>query len=266
MLRYERDKHELLLLQWFLTLRSDPTEFENLFAEPLRNLTTILNWAERNVEIMFEMDTAGISMAAWVEPFISGAFFGAWCRKDRRGAKSHLKFMTEAYDAALETFPVLIGVTKQAKLHSVHVGMGYEYVGEIKTLFDGAPARVYQMTRETRANERINRRREIERRHQYVQSLRSNSGEIRTTEARGNGTDAKPPSRANKRSPKNGRNHRPDTNRKPRGGRSTPSGVDEHSGDEGFSGEGGTRGQQLRARDYGESERAAERERSVNSD
>ena len=39
---YRQRNDELLMLYWFLNLRADPVEFENLFMESVRNLTWML--------------------------------------------------------------------------------------------------------------------------------------------------------------------------------------------------------------------------------
>jgi hypothetical protein len=159
---YDPKKHEWFLVYWYTELNKDETELNNLFCKPLQSLTQILIWAKNSVNIMFENDDEGIRFAAWCAPEMSGAEFGAWCRKSWRGTKAHLKFMDEAYERALSMYPVLIGRTKQEKLHRLHLRMGYEFVGVVPGLFDGSPVREYYMTRQTR-DERRNRRHDAER-------------------------------------------------------------------------------------------------------
>lgn len=148
MIAYEREKHEVLLVEWFYKLQQDPVEYENLFAKPLRNLTTLLNWAANQAQLMIAYDTT-LWAAAWVTPVLSGAEFGAWIRKDKRKSISQVAFIHQCYKKALEVFPVLIGITRQPHLHQLHLSLGYQLVGEIPHLFDGLPAMVYSLTKES---------------------------------------------------------------------------------------------------------------------
>jgi hypothetical protein len=156
---YDPAKDELLVLYWFLNLRSDPVEFENLFCEPLRNLTTILSWTKNSVSLMIDVDDDGIRFAAWCSPYLSGAEFGCWLRKDSRRTKAALRFISEALDRALSQYPTLMGLTRQPDLHLVHIGLGYDYLGEIPEMFDGKPARVYILTRQGREEAKRGERR-----------------------------------------------------------------------------------------------------------
>lgn len=146
---YDPVRHEALLTAWYFELRSDPAEFANLFNESLRNLTELLWWAKHTVKLVFVADNAGLWGTAWVEPVLSGAFFGTWIRKDRRALPSAYAFVRHAQLAALETFPVLLGITKQSKLHDIHIAMGYELVGQVPALFDKSDAWVYKLTKES---------------------------------------------------------------------------------------------------------------------
>jgi hypothetical protein len=240
---YEADKHELLMLYWYLELRKDRTEFENLFAEPLRNLTSILSWAKNSVSIMFDNDDAGIRFAAWCAPYLSGAEFGAWSRHDVRGSKAHLRFMDQAYDKALSQYPTLIGLTKQPQLHNIHLKMGYEFKCEIPGLFDGAPALVYIMTAESRANRAEARRIINNGRRQQQQDKHGNGKQpIRTSHRkvrevvspRGEGVRV-----SGNGSTQNGGSERADTDHQPRRGRKPRSRVHIESIDTGSPSEGG---------------------------
>lgn len=229
---YDPAKHELLILYWYLELRKDPVEFENLFCEPLRSLTSILIWAKNNVSIMFDADDDGIRFAAWCAPFLTGAEFGAWARKSQRGTKAHLAFMNEAYDKALSQYPVLIGLTKQERLHRLHLRMGYEFVGKVPTLFDGAPVLEYFMTRETRDG----RRKQQDIHRNGKQSLRGADSAVRQSvpavseSVRGTGNG----------SAENGGSERTDPDHKPRRGRKPRSRVAGEHAAAGIIGESGS--------------------------
>ena len=148
---YDPKRHEALVCDWWLRrLAPDADERSRLFHSSLHSLTKILWWASHDVKLAFEMDSDGIWAAAWLSPYMSGAEAGAWFRKDKRRTIAAYRFIRQFYDAALKHFPVLVGITKQAELHDLHLALGYQYVGEIPGLFDSAPAKIYAMTQESR--------------------------------------------------------------------------------------------------------------------
>ena len=148
---YDAAKHEALVADWwFRRLAPDPDERNRLFHSSLHSLTKILWWAAHDVKLAFEYDADGISMAAWISPYMSGAEAGAWLRADKRRTVAAFKFIRKFYDAALQHFPVIVGLTKQPELHDLHLALGYRYVGEIPSLFDSVPAKIYAMTSESR--------------------------------------------------------------------------------------------------------------------
>jgi len=171
---YDPAKHEMLLLKWYLDIMAKPDEFQKLFMKPLRQLTAMLTWAATQVRMGFEMDGDGISMIAWVEPCMSGAFFGAWVREEQRKGIKQFTFIRQAYKWALEFFPVLIGVTKQPELHDLHIALGYQYVGKIEHLFDDDPAMLYMLDREHFYGRR--RRKDLNLKQQHIQPVRAIAG------------------------------------------------------------------------------------------
>ena len=155
---YDPAKHETLVVKWYLSeLRASPDELDKMFHSSLRSLTDILWWAANKVKLAFEFDADGIAMAAWLSPYMSGAEVGVWIRKDKRTAYQSVVFVNRFYKAALQHYPVLIGITQRPELRKIHLALGYQFVGEIESLFDGATARVYKMTEQTRKEARANR-------------------------------------------------------------------------------------------------------------
>lgn len=149
-IQYDPKKHQMLALKWFLDLQGDQRELDNLFAKPLHNLTAILYWMSHQVSFGFELDEGGIWAAAWVEPCLSGAYFGAWTRKSKRHTKAALRFINQAYEIALGRYPVICGVTCQPELHKLHIKLGYIYGCTIPGFFEGKDAMLFYMTRESR--------------------------------------------------------------------------------------------------------------------
>jgi len=83
-----------------------------------------------------------------MEPAMSGAFFGLWCRDIRRHGKGILEATEEALDYGLSWYPVLMGVTKQENLLDAHRKLGYNVMGKMPAIFDGEDAWVVYITRE----------------------------------------------------------------------------------------------------------------------
>jgi hypothetical protein len=172
MILYERERHEMLALKFYLDISADREEFENLLAKPMRSLTPFLNWVANSVKLAFELDEAGIWAAAWLEPYGDGAFFGAWIRPKMRGTIQAWVFINRAYRLAFEHFPVIVGLTRRPELDRLHRALGYVRVGVIPKWFDGKDAIIYALSKESYYG---SRRRKDE--HEYDQQpLRATVG------------------------------------------------------------------------------------------
>jgi len=178
-IEYDRDKHEMLVVNWYVQeLAAKPAEFANLFAKPLRNLTEILFWSARTVKLYFELDIRGIWIASWVEPCMSGAYWGVWVREDKRKSKAMLAHVNQSLDFALTHFPVLMAPTKQPRLQKEMERLGWIREGQIPHLFDGDAAGVYWLDKESR-DARFGRRKKFKQHKQPIESLRPDLGRDR---------------------------------------------------------------------------------------
>ena len=175
MIEYDRERHEMLILKWYLDLNSKPQEFSNLFAKPLRNLTEILFWSARTVKLYFEIDVAGIWIATWFVPDLSGAFWGIWVREDKRQTKAMLAHVNESLELGLAHFPVLMANTKQPRLRSEMERLGWVHQGEVPHLFDGDASSIYWMDRGSRDGRR--RRKIIDEQPEHEQPVGRRFGE-----------------------------------------------------------------------------------------
>lgn len=233
---YDRDRDESLIVGWYFSLKSDPVEFSNLFMKPLRNLTHLLLWAERDVKVMFEEDEDGIWACSWAEPYGSDAFFGSWIRKDKRGTFAAVAFIRRCFRLCFEHFHAIIGITKQPDLDKLHLALGYRFVGEFSTLFDGSPARVYELTSEA-FHERRRREKQSVGEQLDILSVRADSGEVRQERA----ADLPATEQPDRRGDQNGRSELRDTPDKPKRGRKPRhviAGNDGHAAGVGESGLG----------------------------
>lgn len=179
MIAYDALKHEMLILQWHLNLKTDPEEYDKLFADSTHTLTSLLHWATSTVMLAFEMDKDGVWAACWVEPCLNAVWFGSWIRRDKRHTKSALKFINEAYARVLDKFPTILGLTSQPKLADLHIKLGYKFGCRVPGMFNGKDALIFIMTRESRearherSSRRIRPRREnIVIDEQHAESLR----------------------------------------------------------------------------------------------
>jgi len=207
MLIYDPDRHETLVVDWFLRqLRGHPEELENLFASPLRSLTEILGWAKHTVKIMFEMDNGGIWIASWVEPVLSGAYYGLWVRQDKRQTKGMLKHVDEVLDYSLTQFPVLMAITKQARLQDEMERLGFVKQGDIPFLFDGHDAGIYFLTKESRDGRKW-RRQDLK--SKLAESLRASVGEVREPIVQERPADSGPAVQPDGGGPPDGRGEQP---------------------------------------------------------
>lgn len=171
---YEPLKHEMLVLQWHLNLKTEPEEYDKIFADQNHTLTNLLSYVSSSVILGFEMDKGGIWAACWVEPCLNAAWFSSWIRKDKRHTKSALKFINEAYARVLDKFPTIMGLTSQPDLADLHIKLGYNYGCRIPGMFNGKDALLFVMTRETReARKHGNVRRQRENGQQHTESAES---------------------------------------------------------------------------------------------
>jgi hypothetical protein len=248
---YDPTQHEIILTDWYLRqLLSEPEEFQQLFAKPLRSLTEILNWAKNTVKVIFELDALGVTRAAWYAPDLSGAWFGCWMRKDKRGEVGAVVFIRNAYRYGLEFFPVLISLTKQERLDPVLRRLGNEYVGKVPYLFDGEAAFVYVQTKESFYGQ-LYERRGKDRDQLTKLSLRAAVGAIREPAVQDVQTDRAAPSVANGRRASNRRRQRTNTHRRRQHGRSAPSVQQQLPEPEEPTGSIGTAEQFIRPTDFG---------------
>lgn len=122
-------------------------ELKQTVAENARSLPGFFRMLEPPTVALFVTDEQGAWVLAWCEPCFNGAFFSLWVRPDKR-SKDALPTVYELYEMALGRWPVLMGVTKQARLLSSHEKMGYKLLGQIPGLFDGEDAFLLVLTKE----------------------------------------------------------------------------------------------------------------------
>ncbi len=107
---YDWRGEEWLLLDWYHRLITSGDMVTTMTAD-MKHLSNFLMYFRTKVTLAYSADNDGIWFASWVEPIMSGAFFGAWIRKDKRQSPTALKLLTQVYDEAFKVFVVLIGLS-----------------------------------------------------------------------------------------------------------------------------------------------------------
>ena len=248
MILYQRERHEHLLVAFYFELKRDPVELADLFMQPLQNLTNFLWWAEHTVKFMFAKDAQGIWAAAWVEPIMSGAFFGTWIRKEKRKGVGQYAFVNHCINVSLDTFPILIALTQRRELDTIMRRLGFEGGEEYPHLFAGNTALAYKLTTETRRNRYGWKRRRQEHIDGNIeQPLRADAGEVREVGA----ADIPAVEHADRGSVADGGRERGDTDNQPEPRRRTRRRIYVVGEHEAGAGAGGTVENLVRAGDNG---------------
>lgn len=222
-------------MAWYYSLKTDQAEFENLFDEPIRHLGTFLNFIENRVKFVFQFDDDGIKYAAWIEPWMSGAFLGFWSRADQRKGVGQIAFAHRVLQRALRAYSVIIGITRRSELHKIHLALGYKLMGEgIPKLFDGKTAFVYVLTQESY---------DVRKQHRFrikhvIEPLRADDGAVHEGES----ADLQGFVEPNRGGPALGRSKRPDSPDKPKRGRKPRSKLNLNGKHEAGVSEGGIGG------------------------
>lgn len=145
---YRWQTEEYMLIDWYNKLVSTG-EMYTTFGADMRHMSTFLTFFRARVTMGYANDEKGIYFACWVEPFLSGGFFGVWIREDKRHTITALKLIKEAYTEAFKMCTVLIGICKQPYLAKVHAQLGYKKMGTVPALWNGEDTDVYTITKDS---------------------------------------------------------------------------------------------------------------------
>ena len=139
--------HDIAVADWWGQLKTSG-DLIKLFAADEQSMSRFMRDMRRPTELVFQLDAGGrICRAAWFQPFTIGALASIWLREDSRHSASALKFVYEVLDHATRTWPVLVGITKQAELLDAHRKLGYTITDPIPAAWDGEPAWFLTLTR-----------------------------------------------------------------------------------------------------------------------
>ena len=146
MITYDRSApHDVALAAWWARLQATG-DLDRTFLPTMRPLGAFLAYWRGNVVLFFDIDDAGLTAAAWLEPVMSGAFYSLWLRPDRRKSKASLAFVRATLERGLATWPVLLGLTRQPALLAGHRKLGYRVCADIPHLWDGDTVHLVALT------------------------------------------------------------------------------------------------------------------------
>jgi hypothetical protein len=144
---YDWKSDEFMLIDWYAQLIQSG-DMAVTFTPDMRYMSSFLGYFRGRATLGYSCDSRGIYFACWIEPFLSGAFFGIWIREPYRTRPVALKLTIEAYDAAFQTATVLIGICKQEHLRELHEKLGYQRLATIPALWSGDSVDAYAITKD----------------------------------------------------------------------------------------------------------------------
>jgi hypothetical protein len=153
---YDYTTQEWLLVAWYQELVESGDMYVT-FASDMRYLSNFLQFFRGRVTLGYSADERGIWFALWVEPMMSGAYWGVWIRKDKRHTVSAFKALAFGIDEALKYFTCIIGICKQEHLRDIHLKLGFKKLGVIPALWDGEDVDAYVLTRDGWTNRKEQR-------------------------------------------------------------------------------------------------------------
>ena len=144
---YNWQTDEFLLIDWYAQLVQSG-DMSVTFTPDMRYMSNFLGYFRGRSTLGYSCDSRGIYFACWLEPFLSGAFFGIWIRESHRTTSAALRLTIEAYNEAFKFATVLIGICKQEHLRELHKKLGYTHTTSIPALWNGEAVDVYAITRD----------------------------------------------------------------------------------------------------------------------
>lgn len=147
------EAQDWIVLQWFAHMKA-VGEIYYVFAgkqTPYHFLRQHQTESALHLQLGFD---GKVCCAAWIEPFMTGAFFGLYVREDVRKSRRSLRFVQRAYAWAFAHYPTLIGVVSGSrpdleKVITEHHKLGYTGPVVVPFVFGGGDAYVFYVTRNT---------------------------------------------------------------------------------------------------------------------
>jgi hypothetical protein len=144
-----------MILDWWSQLVTT-TELDEIFSKSCYSLSKFYKLFQRPNWLFYKANKEGLQLAVWAEPAFSTAFVGMWVAPTSRHSKSVFRSIQLIYYTLFTFFHCLMGVTKQEKLLTTHVKLGYNVVGKVDGLLDDQPAWIVHLSKKSFENSRLN--------------------------------------------------------------------------------------------------------------
>jgi len=146
---------DLLLANWWGTM-GEADELKDVFTSEYALLSRFMAGFQAPTILLYAEDEQGIWFAVWADHLMSGAFFGMWCRADKRPGLGHpsdepVQVGYECLDTLFSVYPILFMVTRDPHIVQMGMGLGGKVLGAVPHIFDGDAAFVSYLTREAYA-------------------------------------------------------------------------------------------------------------------
>ena len=150
-----RPEEDNMILDWWSHLVTT-TELDEIFSKSCYSLSKFYKLFQRPSWLFYLADKGSIKLAIWAEPTFSTAFVGMWVAPDSRHSKNVFRSIQLIYHILFTFFHCVMGVTKQEKLLTTHVKLGYNVVGKVDGLMDEQPAWIVSLSKKSFENSRLN--------------------------------------------------------------------------------------------------------------
>jgi len=129
---------ELALFRWWMHL-IESDEMEKTFAPSARSVSGFYSVFESPSIMVYSLEGDDIWFAAWFHPIpdSSACYMGLWVRANRRMARKAWGITKAVYEAALNVWPIILGITLQEELLEPHKRIGYKILSELPKFYDG---------------------------------------------------------------------------------------------------------------------------------
>lgn len=139
---------DILLLRWWQQMVEDG-ELLEVFGDCVATPSGFLSvFADTRTTLYYTADENGIGLALWYEPFMGNTALGMWGRKDWR-KRRWWDALKATLAEQLETFPMIIAMTRNKNLVVAGPEMGFVKLGQVPYLYRGDTCDILYCTRES---------------------------------------------------------------------------------------------------------------------
>jgi len=144
---YNWTTDEFMLVDWYNVLVQSGDHYL-AFNKEMRLLSVFLDGFKPPRTLALATDKAGVWMAYWIDPYLSGANIGFWVREDKRHSGTMFKLFRKAVNETFKVATVLLIPTKQEHVGNIMLKLGAVFGMTIPALWDGEDVSVYTLTKD----------------------------------------------------------------------------------------------------------------------